>query len=123
MSVFARYSFGGNLYLISSIFHCSNGVSILLNGRKLSLIHRIKGETFLLFWVELSRYILCIICLYFFKRPVRVNHNENRQTNGSKTRQAHNIFLPNFQNILVGPIGVYWSLKNGCGVHSKLGSQ
>ena len=32
----------------------------------------------------------------FFKMPVRVNHNRNPQTNASKTRQADDIFLPNF---------------------------
>ena len=32
----------------------------------------------------------------------------NRQTNPRKTRQAANIFLPNFRDILVRPIGVVW---------------
>ena len=59
----------------------------------------------------------------FFKMPVRVNHNRNPQTNASKTGQADNIFLPNFQNILVRPIGVYWSKKNGRRVHLQLGAQ
>ena len=60
-------------------------------------------------WIEkLDTYYVSFVSI-FFKMPVRVNHNRNPQTNASKTRQADNIFLPNFQNILVRPIGVYWS--------------
>ena len=59
----------------------------------------------------------------FLEMPIRVIPNRNRQSGPPKTRQALNFFLPNFQGILVGPIGVVWSKKIGFGGHLAAGTQ
>ena len=59
----------------------------------------------------------------FLEMPIRVIPNRNRQSGPPKTRQAPNFFLPNFQGILVRPIGVVWSKKIGFGGHLAAGTQ
>ena len=123
MSVLARDSFGGNLHLISSIFHCPNSVSILLNGQKLSLIHRIKWEMFLLFWVGLSRYILCIICLYFFsKGMLGLTITRTGKQTAAKPGKHIIFFYQTFRTSQLGPQERI-KVKNGRGVHPQLGAQ